>query len=56
MQTHAKALYVKLDRETWEALRAAADTERRLIPDQAAVILRRALVESANPEAALAAR
>jgi len=53
---HAKALYVKLDQQTWEELQRSADAERRLIPDQAAVLLRRVLVEQQQQtEAALAA-
>lgn len=49
--SHAKAIYIKLDAETWQELQKSATAERRLIPDQAAVLLRRLLVEEREPVA-----
>jgi predicted DNA-binding protein len=48
------ALYVRLDKETYERLRRLSAEERRQIGDQAAVLLRKALeaLEQNEPVAA----
>lgn len=49
--SNGKALYIKLDQETFAELQKSAQADRRLIPDQAAVLLRRLLVEEREPVA-----